>query len=59
MAAAINAPLVVGDRLYTGPGSRAELQFDYANMIRLAPESEVRIAELEFKRYFYKSRKAL
>jgi hypothetical protein len=50
-AAAINAPLVVSDRIITGPQSRAELQFDYANMVRLAEHSEVRLAELENRRY--------
>src|SRR5687768_4780353 len=51
IAAAINAPLVVQDRLYTGTGSRAEIQFDWANMIRLAANAEVRLAELENRRY--------
>ncbi|HYZ86777.1 MAG TPA: DUF6600 domain-containing protein [Bryobacteraceae bacterium] len=51
VAAAINAPLVAGDYLYTGQGSRAELQFDYSNMMRLAANTEVRLAELEFRRY--------
>ena len=51
VAAAINAPLVVEDRLLTGPASRAEIQFDYANMLRLASDSEVRLAELEYQRY--------
>ncbi len=51
VAAAINAPLVVEDRLTTGDGSRAEVQFDYANMIRLASMSEIRFSELEYHRY--------
>ncbi len=51
IAAALNAPLVVGDRLATGPGARAEIQFDSANMIRIAPDSEVRIPELEVDRF--------
>ena len=51
VAAAINAPLVVDDRITTGSGSRAEVQFDWANMIRLAPLSEVRFSELEYRRY--------
>lgn len=50
-AAAINAPLVVEDRVLTGAGSRAEVQFDYANILRLAGDSEVRLAELEQARY--------
>lgn len=51
VAAALNAPLVVEDQLLTGADSRAEVQFDYANMVRLAPMSEVRFPELENQRY--------
>jgi hypothetical protein len=51
IAAAINSPLVVQDRLLTGPTSRAEVQFDWSNMIRIASDAEVRFAELEYKRY--------
>src|SRR5580765_3063240 len=35
--AAMNAPVVAGDRVLTGEGSRAEVQFDGVNLIRLAP----------------------
>jgi len=51
IAAAINAPLMTDDRLFCGPQSRAELQFDFANMIRLGENSEVRLSELEYQRY--------
>src|SRR5579864_1135293 len=34
-AAAMNGPMVVNDSLATGPGARAEIQFDWGNMIRL------------------------
>jgi hypothetical protein len=51
IAAAINAPLMTGDRLFCGPQSRAELQFDFANMIRVGENSEVRLSELEYQRY--------
>ncbi|MFB3778102.1 MAG: DUF6600 domain-containing protein [Bryobacteraceae bacterium] len=51
VAAALNAPLVVEDSLLTGSGSRAELQFDWANMIRLSSETEVKLADLETNRY--------
>jgi hypothetical protein len=51
VAAALNAPLVVEDQLLTGPDARAEVQFDWANMLRLAPNSEVRFAQLENQRY--------
>ena len=50
-AAALNAPLVATDRLVTGDVGRAELQFDAFNMIRLGPASEVRLSELQYKRY--------
>lgn len=50
-AAAINAPLVVQDRIFTGPGSRAEVQFDHANMVRIGNDSEVRLPELEHRRF--------
>ncbi len=51
VAAAVNAALVVQDRLATGPSSRAEIQFDYANMLRVASNAEVRLSELEYHRY--------
>ena len=51
VAAQVNAPLVASDRVLTGEGSRAEIQFDALNMIRLAPMSEVRMGELQYRRY--------
>ncbi|MFB3829488.1 MAG: DUF6600 domain-containing protein [Bryobacteraceae bacterium] len=51
VAAAVNAPLVVQDAIATGPGSRAEVQLDYANLLRLGSNAEVRLTELEFRRY--------
>jgi hypothetical protein len=51
VAAALNAPLVVGDRVLTGPNSRAEVQFDSANMIRIAPDTEIRLSELADRHY--------
>jgi len=51
LAAAVNAPLMAEDRLVTGADSRAEVQFDSANMVRLAPLSEVRFAGLENQSY--------
>ncbi len=49
--AALNAPLVTGDRILTGPGSRAEVQFDYGHFVRLAPNAELRMQELKPDRY--------
>ncbi len=46
VAAAINAPVVAGDYLSTGPGSSAEVQFDGASMLRLASNSQVRFVNL-------------
>ncbi len=51
VAAVLNAPLTVGDRLVTGDGGRAEVQLDYANIVRLGPSSEVRFSELQRGRY--------
>ncbi|MGA3188012.1 MAG: FecR family protein [Bryobacteraceae bacterium] len=51
VAAAVNAPLTGTDRLFTGDGSRAEIQFDALNMIRLAPATEVRLGELAYHHY--------
>src|SRR5436190_20055018 len=42
-AAVPNGPVVANDSVATGPGGRAEVQFDWGNMIRLAPETEVRL----------------
>ena len=42
----VNSPLVRGDRITTGDKSQTEIQLDHSNIIRLAPGSEVRIADL-------------
>jgi hypothetical protein len=44
----MNAPLAVQDRVMTSSSSRAELQFDAATLLRVAPNSEVRIADLQY-----------
>lgn len=46
IAATLNTPLEAGDRVSTGDDSRAEVQLDYANIIRLAPNSTVKITNL-------------
>src|SRR5690349_4752486 len=51
VAAAVNAPLLAQDHVQTSPGSRAEVQLDYANMIQLAPNTDVGFADLEYHRY--------
>jgi hypothetical protein len=50
VAATVNAPVTIGDRVVTGDG-RAEVQFDSANLLRLGPASEVRFSELQYHRY--------
>ena len=44
-------PLVRGDRLTTGPKSRAEIQFDGGNFARVSAKTEIRIGELGNRRY--------
>lgn len=51
VAAAMNAPLMAGDAISVGSGGRAEVQFDYANFVRIAGDSELRISSLENGRY--------
>jgi hypothetical protein len=46
----INAPLVGGDQVATGEKARAEIQLDYADILRLAAHSQAKIAELSRKR---------
>ena len=50
VAAAVNAPLTAQDRILTGPSSRAEIQIDSANVMRLGATAEVGAAELEYRR---------
>jgi hypothetical protein len=51
VAAVINAPLMVDDRVSTGANSRAEVQFDSANLIRVGANAEIRLAELGINHY--------
>jgi hypothetical protein len=44
--AELNEPLVSRDHVLTDDRSRAEIQFDSATLLRVAPDSEVRLAEL-------------
>ena len=45
-AAALNAPVLAGDRVSTGDKARTEIQLDYANMLRLAEHSQANITQL-------------
>lgn len=51
VAAAVNAPLLVQDSLVVGPASRAEVQFDTANRVRFANDTEMRISVLTADRF--------
>ncbi len=46
-AAAVNAPLVRGDKITTGSKARVEIQLDYANVLRVAGQSNVTLADLD------------
>ncbi len=50
VAATVNTPLLTGDTIATGAGSRAEVQLDYSNVVRLDQNSEVKIADLTASR---------
>jgi hypothetical protein len=45
-AAALNAPVLAGDRVSTGDKARTELELDYANTLRLAEHSQANITQL-------------
>lgn len=51
VAAAINAPLLSQDRLLTASSSRAEIQFDAANMARLGANAELRLSDVQRGKY--------
>src|SRR3954451_22181271 len=48
VAGVVNAPLMADDRIGTAPNSRAEVQFDSANLIRIGGNAEVHLAQLEY-----------
>ncbi len=51
VAAVTNAPVMMQDRLQTSPGSRAEVELDYANLIRLAPNTDLGFADLQYRHF--------
>ena len=51
VAGVINAPLMTDDRISTGQNSRAEVQFDAANLMRIGGNAEVHLALLENGNY--------
>ena len=46
----LNTPLMAGDKVATGDGSRTELELDYANILRLDQHSQANIATLDNNR---------
>ena len=50
MAVTLNTPLLPGDSIATGAGARVEVQLDYSNVLRLAQNSEAKIADLSRSR---------
>jgi hypothetical protein len=51
VAGIINAPLMVDDRVAAGQSSRAEVQFDSANLIRVGANAEIRLGALDYNHY--------
>ncbi len=45
-ATTVNAPLVRGDKISTGARSRAEVELDHANILRLDQRTEAKVADL-------------
>jgi hypothetical protein len=43
-AATLNQPVMNGDKISTGVGARTEVQLDYANVLRLGPNSQATVA---------------
>jgi len=48
-AAVLNQPVMGGDKVSTGDNARTELQLDFANTLRLGPNTKVNIASLTQK----------
>jgi hypothetical protein len=51
VAGIVNAPLIAGDHVATGPNSRAEVQFDSSQMFRMGANAEVHLTEMETGRF--------
>lgn len=49
VAGAVNTPLLSGDKVAAGEGSRAEVQIDYADLIRLGDNADVGLVNLSRK----------
>ena len=49
--AVMNAPLMTQDHLQTSDGSRSEVELDSANLLRLAPNTDVGFADIEYHQF--------
>jgi hypothetical protein len=59
VALLLNVPLMTGDTVSVTPGATVELQLDSANFVRIAGDSEVRIAALDPGHYQFQLSKGL
>jgi hypothetical protein len=50
-AALVNAPLLTGDRIATGPNARVDVEFDSSNTFRLGGNAEIRLLPPQPGRY--------
>lgn len=48
-AAALNQPVMSGDKISTGDNARTELQLDFANIVRLGPNTKINLETLTHK----------
>src|SRR5215469_5010717 len=48
-AAALNQPVMAGDKISTGDNARSELQLDFANIVRLGPNTKINLETLTHK----------
>ncbi|MBV8073129.1 MAG: FecR domain-containing protein [Acidobacteriaceae bacterium] len=53
VAAVVNAPLMTQDHLQTSNGSRAEVELDAGNVVRLAPNTDVGLAQAEEQHFVF------
>jgi hypothetical protein len=51
VAGVINAPLMADDFIASGPNSRAEVQFDSANLLRMGANAQLHLTQLEDGHY--------
>ncbi len=50
VAAGPNAPLMTRDRVQTSGGSRAEIELDYGNLVRLGPNTDLSLGDVEYQK---------